>query len=164
MPIPKSWYEAGVAHRADDFPTLAQRIGVSDDAFGTTLRRFNEVAAAGRDTDFGRGDSAYDRYYGDPTIEPNPNLRPLTDGPFYAVKMVLSDLGTCGGLRADSRGRVLREDRSAIDGLYAIGNTAGNVFGASYPGAGATIGQGLVYGYIAAHDAAAHDFATSPVG
>lgn len=164
MSIPKSWYEAGVAYRADDFPTLAHRIGVSEDAFGTTLRRFNEMAATGRDTDFGRGDSAYDRYYGDPTVGPNPNLRPLTDGPFYAVKMVLSDLGTCGGLRADSRGRVLREDRSAIDGLYAIGNTAGNVFGASYPGAGATIGQGLVYGYIAAHDAAAHDIATSPVG
>jgi len=87
-------------------------------------------------------------------VTPNPNLRPLVKGPFYAVKMVLSDLGTCGGLRADERARVLREDGSAITGLYAIGNCAANAFGDKYPGAGATIAQGLVYGYIAASDAA----------
>ena len=76
-------------------------------------------------------------------------------GPFYAVKMVLSDLGTCGGLTTDEKARVLRrEDGRAIAGLYAIGNTAANAFGKTYPGAGATIAQGLVYGYIAARDAA----------
>ena len=64
--------------------------------------------------------------------------------------MVLSDLGTCGGLRADDCARVLREDGTVIDGLYAIGNTAANAFGTTYPGAGATIAQGFVYGYIAA--------------
>ena len=112
------------------------------------------MASAGDDSDFGRGESAYDRYYGDPTITPNPNLRPLDKGPFYAVRMTLSDLGTCGGLRADERARVLREDGTAIAGLYAIGNTAANAFGTTYPGAGATIAQGLVYGYIAAGDAA----------
>jgi 3-oxosteroid 1-dehydrogenase len=68
--------------------------------------------------------------------------------------MVLSDLGTCGGLKADERARVLREDGGVIAGLYAIGNSAANAFGATYPGAGATIAQGLVYGYIAARDAA----------
>jgi 3-oxosteroid 1-dehydrogenase len=68
--------------------------------------------------------------------------------------MVLSDLGTCGGLKTDERARVLREDGSVITGLYAIGNTAANAFGTTYPGAGATIAQGLVYGYIAARDAA----------
>ncbi len=120
-----------------------------------TVSRYDEMARAGEDSDFGRGNSAYDRYYGDPTIAPNPNLRPLDKGPFYAVRMTLSDLGTCGGLRADERARVLREDGTAIAGLYAIGNTAANAFGATYPGAGATIAQGLVYGYIAASDAAA---------
>ncbi|MGH8882772.1 MAG: FAD-binding protein, partial [Stackebrandtia sp.] len=74
-------------------------------------------------------------------------------GALYAVKLVLSDLGTCGGVRADGSARVLREDGSVIDGLYAIGNTAANAFGKTYPGAGATIGQGLVYGYIAAKTA-----------
>ncbi len=154
MAIPQEWYDAGIAQRAGDFRELATKLVVPSEQFTETVTRFNENAAAGQDCDFGRGRSAYDRYYGDPTITPNPNLRPLVKGPFYAVKMVLSDLGTCGGLRADDRARVLREDGTAIEGLYAVGNSAANAFGATYPGAGATIAQGLVYGYAAACDAA----------
>jgi len=154
MRVPRAWYDAGIAVRADDLTELGAHIGVPVSEFFATMTRFNQNAAAGEDPDFGRGRSAYDRYYGDPTIKPNPNLRPLVKGPFYAVKMVLSDLGTCGGLKTDERARVLREDGGAITGLYAIGNTAANAFGTTYPGAGATIAQGLVYGYIAARDAA----------
>jgi hypothetical protein len=154
MAIPESWYEAGIAHRSADLAELGRKMGVPELPFLETMSEFNEMASGGIDSDFGRGSSAYDRYYGDPTVTPNPNLRPLDHGPFYAVKMVLSDLGTCGGLRADDRARVLREDGTPIDGLYAIGNTAANAFGASYPGAGATIAQGLVFGYVAARDAA----------
>lgn len=162
MRIPRAWYEAGIAARADGFSALGAQIGVPVAEFGETMARFNECAAAGEDSDFGRGRSAYDRYYGDPTITPNPNLRPLLKGPFYAVKMVLSDLGTCGGLSVDERARVLREDGAPIAGLYAIGNTAANAFGTTYPGAGATIAQGLVYGYIAARDAAGATDVASP--
>ena len=154
MRLPQSWYDAGIAVRADNLTELGSQMGVPVAEFFATMARFNQNASAGEDPDFGRGRSAYDRYYGDPTIKPNPNLRPLVKGPFYAVKMVLSDLGTCGGLRTDDRARVLREDGGAIAGLYAVGNTAANAFGTTYPGAGATIAQGLVYGYIAAHDAA----------
>ncbi|MGW5321866.1 3-ketosteroid-delta-1-dehydrogenase [Rhodococcus pyridinivorans] len=156
-PLPEAWYEAGIAHRGTTAAELAASMGVPVDTFAATFGRFNEDAAAGTDSEFGRGGSAYDRYYGDPTVQPNPNLRPLTHGPLYAVKMTLSDLGTCGGVRADERARVLREDGSPIAGLYAIGNTAANAFGHRYPGAGATIGQGLVFGYIAARDAASSD-------
>lgn len=155
MRIPQSWYDAGIAHRSDSLADLATLIEVPREQFHATLARFNEMSHAGEDSDFHRGRSMYDRYYGDPTISPNPNLRALDKGPFYAVKVVLSDLGTCGGLRADACARVLRENGSAIEGLYAIGNTAANAFGATYPGAGATIAQGLVYGYIAAQHAAA---------
>lgn len=154
MPLPAAWYEAGIAQRSDNIAELGRMMGVPDSEFAATVARFNESAKAGNDPDFQRGRSAYDRYYGDPTVSPNPNLRALDKGPYYAVKIVLSDLGTCGGLRADDHARVLREDGTAIDGLYAIGNTAANAFGATYPGAGATIAQGLVYGYIAARDAA----------
>ena len=155
MSLPQAWYDAGIAHRSDDLAELGRMMNVPEAQFVATMSRFNDMARAGDDSDYGRGRSAYDRYYGDPTITPNPNLRPLDKGPFYAVRMALSDLGTCGGVRADERARVLREDGSAIAGLYAIGNTAANAFGATYPGAGATIAQGLVYGYIAALDAAA---------
>jgi len=155
MAIPESWYDGGIAHRSDNMAELAGMIGVPESQFLSTVSRFNEMSCAGDDSDFHRGRSAYDRYYGDPTVTPNPNLRALEKGPFYAVKMVLSDLGTCGGLSADERARVLRQDGSVIDGLYAIGNTAANAFGATYPGAGATIAQGLVFGYVAALDAVA---------
>lgn len=154
MPVPRAWYDAGIAVRAESMSELAALMGVPVAEFSSTATRFNENAFAGEDPDFGRGRSAYDRYYGDPTITPNPNLRPLVKGPFYAVKMVLSDLGTCGGLRADEHARVLREDGTVLEGLYAIGNNAANAFGNRYPGAGATIAQGLVYGYLAALDAA----------
>jgi hypothetical protein len=154
MVIPQAWYDNEICWRADTLESLATQIGVSAQQFTDTMRRFNQAAHAGIDSEFHRGESAYDRYYGDPTVTPTPNLRPLRQGPFYAVKMGLSDLGTCGGLRADDRARVLKENGVPISGLYAIGNTAANAFGATYPGAGATIAQGLVYGYIAAHDAA----------
>ena len=153
MPIPKEWFEAGIAVKGSSPAELAAAMGVPVHQFEESINRFNQLAKLGVDHDFGRGGSAYDRYYGDPTVAPNPNLRPLS-GDLYAVKVVVSDLGTCGGLVADDKGRVLNEEGQTIPGLYAIGNTAANVFGESYPGAGATIGQGLVFGYIAARDVA----------
>lgn len=152
--LPKVWYDAGIAHRADSAAELARSIGLPEDTFTATFGRFNTLAAAAVDEDFHRGATSYDRYYGDPTVRPNANLRPLT-GTLYAVRMVLADLGTCGGLATNANAQVLREDGTAIEGLYASGNTSANVFGRSYPGAGATIGQGLVFGYLAAKHAAA---------
>ncbi len=60
MPIPRSWYDAGIAVRADDFGSLAARMGVPEENFRATVDRFNEDAFAGEDPDFGRGRSAYD--------------------------------------------------------------------------------------------------------
>lgn len=153
MPIPDEWYETGIAVKGSSPSELAQAMGVPVDQFVKSIDRYNTLAHLGVDHDFGRGSNAYDRYYGDPNVAPNPNLRPL-EGNLYAVKVVVSDLGTCGGVVADEKARVLDKDGNVIDGLYAIGNTAANAFGNTYPGAGATIGQGLVFGYIAARDAA----------
>lgn len=152
-PLPQAWYDAGIAVTAETAEELAGKMGVPADALADQIERFNKDAALGYDREFGRGDSRYDNYYGDPTITPNPNLRPLK-GTLYAVRVVNADLGTCGGLVADEKARVLRPDGSVIEGLYAIGNAAANAFGKTYPGAGATIGQGLVFGMIAAEHAA----------
>ena len=151
--LPEEWYKAGIAFSADTPQELAKAVGFPENDFNEAFNRFNQMAEKGKDEDFQRGENAYDRYYGDPTVKPNPNLLPLK-GKLYAVKVVLSDLGTCGGLIADENGRVLREDKTVIEGLYAIGNTAANIFGKVYPGAGGTICQGLVYGYIVANHAA----------
>jgi 3-oxosteroid 1-dehydrogenase len=121
----------------------------------STVARFNEFARTGRDEDFRRGDSAYDRYYGDPRQHPNPCLGPLLKPPFYAFQIVPGDLGTKGGLRTDERARVLRDDGTPIPGLYAAGNTSAAVMGRSYAGAGATIGPAMTFGYLAALDLAA---------
>ncbi|HLW30638.1 MAG TPA: 3-ketosteroid-delta-1-dehydrogenase [Aequorivita sp.] len=152
--LPQEWYDAGIAFSADIPEEIAKLTGLPEKDFAESFARFNKLAESGKDEDFQRGESAYDRYYGDPTVNPNPNLLALK-GKLYAVKVVLSDLGTCGGLVADEHGRVLREDKTAIEGLYAVGNTAANIFGRVYPGAGGTICQGLVYGHIVAEHAAA---------
>ena len=161
-PLPRRWYRAGAVFRAPTLTELAEQVGVDPEGLSKTVTRFNEFAEAGRDEDFRRGDSAYDRYYGDPRCRPNPNLAPLAQAPFYAVKIVPGDLGTKGGLRTDERARVLRPDGTAIAGLYAAGNASASVMGHSYAGAGATIGPAMTFGYIAALDLADADRETKP--
>jgi 3-oxosteroid 1-dehydrogenase len=151
-PFPRRWYAAGAVFQAPDLAVLGDTIGVDPGALAKTVARFNEFARSGHDEEFSRGASAYDRYYGDPRCRPNPNLAPLAKAPFYAAAIVPGDLGTKGGLRTDARARVLREDGSVIDGLYAAGNASAAVMGHSYAGAGATIGPAMTFGYIAAYD------------
>jgi 3-oxosteroid 1-dehydrogenase len=153
-PLPRRWFRSGSVFKADSLAALAEQIGVPADGLVKTVEKFNDFAKAGRDEDFGRGDSAYDRYYGDPNTKPNPNLAPLARAPYYAIKIVPGDLGTKGGLRTDERARVLRADGTAIEGLYAAGNTSAMVMGRSYAGPGATIGPAMTFGYLAALDAA----------
>ncbi|HEU4360656.1 MAG TPA: FAD-binding protein [Mycobacterium sp.] len=147
--MPPAWLESGVVKAADSFGELATAIGVSPTRLQHTAERFNQLARAGRDYDFGRGDSIYDNYYGDPTLA-NPNLHPLRKPPYYAFQIILGDLGTSGGLRTDEFARVLRAGDIVIDGLYAVGNTAAALMGRSYAGAGATIGPAMTFGYVAA--------------
>nr|WP_238815693.1 3-oxosteroid 1-dehydrogenase [Nocardia brasiliensis] len=150
--FPSRWLENDNIVKADTIEELATRIGVPSSDLAATVARFNTFAETGKDIDFGRGDSHYDRYYGDPTVKPNPCLAALVQGPFYAAKIVPGDLGTKGGLVADTAGRVLREDGTAIAGLYASGNCSTPVMGHTYAGPGATIGPAITYGYLAVLD------------
>ncbi|WP_345562553.1 3-oxosteroid 1-dehydrogenase [Nonomuraea rosea] len=154
LPLPASWYDSGAVFRAPTIEQLAGKIGVPSAALRATITRFNGFALTGRDADFHRGDSAYDRYYADPYVKPNPCLAPLWLPPFYAFKIVPGDLGTKGGMRTDARARVLRADGSVIPGLYAAGNASGAVMGHSYAGSGSTIGPAMTFGYVAANDLA----------
>jgi 3-oxosteroid 1-dehydrogenase len=149
--LSRAYYEAGVAHQADTLGELATKLELP--GLVETVERWNSMARRGVDEDFHRGESAYDRYYGDPTLQ-NPVMDTLEQGPFYAVRLEVGDLGTKGGLVTDEHARVLRADGTAIDGLYATGNTAASVMGNEYAGAGATIGPAMVFGYLAAHHAA----------
>lgn len=151
-PLPASWLADGAITRSDSLTALADAIGIPPTSLIATITRFNESARTGVDPDFRRGESAYDRYYGDLTNKPNPSLGALTKAPFYAARMVPADLGTKGGVLTDERARVLRADGSAIQGLYAAGNVSAAVMGHTYAGPGATIGPALVFGYLAALD------------
>ena len=153
-PIPEAFFEKGIAFKADGLAELAGKIGVPADALAETVEKFNGYARAGKDPEFGRGDSAYDRYYGDPNLK-NPNLDVIDGAPSYAFRIEVGDLGTKGGLVSDEHGRVLREDGSVIEGLYVTGNSSASVMGNEYAGPGATIGPSIVFGYIAAKHAAA---------
>ncbi|MVU79360.1 3-oxosteroid 1-dehydrogenase [Nocardia sp. ET3-3] len=161
--IPSRWMENDLIVVAPTVAELAEKIGVPADKLSATIERFNGFVETGKDLDYNRGDSAYDRYYGDPTIKPNPCLNKLEVGPFYAVKMVPGDLGTKGGLVTDNDARVLREDGTVIEGLYAAGNTSSPVMGHTYAGPGATIGPAITFGYLAALDVAAKKKNGAPV-
>ncbi|MGJ5828297.1 3-oxosteroid 1-dehydrogenase [Streptomyces ossamyceticus] len=154
FPFPAEWYDAGAAHKAWSLDALASAIGVPAGALRATVDRFNSLARQGDDADFGRGDSAYDHYYTDPSVQPNSCLAPLWLPPYYALRIVPGDLGTKGGLLTDARARVLRPDGSVIRGLYAAGNASAAVMGHSYAGAGSTIGPAMTFGYVAALDLA----------
>jgi 3-oxosteroid 1-dehydrogenase len=132
---------------------LARQIGVAPDGLRETVQRFNEGAARGEDPEFHRGESLQDRYYAPGGEGPNPTLGALDRPPFYAVEIYPGDLGTKGGLRTDTRACVLDQDGDPIPGLYAAGNCSAAVMGRSYPGAGATIGPAMTFGFLAAEDA-----------
>jgi 3-oxosteroid 1-dehydrogenase len=152
--IPPDWWDHYI-FKADTIGALAGKIKVPVDALTRTVANINKYAASGEDPEFGRGGNAYDRFFGDPTVKPNPNLGPLESAPFYAVAINLGDLGTKGGLKTDAFARVVREDGRPIPNLYAAGNATGSPFGNCYPGAGGTIGPALTFGYVAASHIAA---------
>jgi 3-oxosteroid 1-dehydrogenase len=154
-PLPGRWHKCGAVHTAQTLAELASAIGAPTEALQDTVSAFNGYARTGKDLDFGRGDSAYDHYYGDPRVRPNPSLAELVKPPFYAVRIVPGDLGTKGGLCTDVDGRVLRADGTAIPGLYAAGNASAPVMGHTYAGPGATIGPAMTFGYLAAQAMAA---------
>lgn len=146
--VPKSWLASGSVVTARTLDELARKIDVPADRLRRTAERYDRLAAAGRDEDFHRGESAYDRYYADVTL-PVPNLEPLGKGPYYAFALILADLGTNGGVLTDEYARALRDDGSVIPGLYAAGNVTSTVMGRSYAGAGATLGPAMTFAYIA---------------
>ena len=155
-PLMPDWLHRGevrtILKKAKTVEELARQIGIDPAQLRGTISRFNDFAAKGEDPDFHRGEAAYDKMYGDPRQQPNPCLRPIDQGPFYAMPIHPGDIGTNGGLRTDARARVLDTKGDAIAGLYAVGNNAASAMGESYPGAGVTIGPAMTFGYVAARD------------
>lgn len=150
---PQDWYDSGFLVKADTLEDLAKACKMQPEKLVKSVERFNQLARAGKDVDFHRGDTAYDRFFGDPTVHPNPNLGTVEQGPFYAYRVYPGDIATWGGVITDTQARVLREDGSVIPGLYATGVSTAPVMGRTYPGPGASVGPSFVWGYVAAKHA-----------
>ncbi|MGY2874470.1 3-oxosteroid 1-dehydrogenase [Marmoricola sp. URHA0025 HA25] len=148
---PAEHLAAGTWVRGETLEDLADQLQLPE--LARTVAHFNGFAASGVDDDFGRGSDEYDTFFasGD---GPNKALVPVDRPPFFAARLVLSDLGTKGGLVTDANGRVLRPDGSAIAGLYATGNSSASVVGAVYPGPGAPLGTAMVFASLAVQDLA----------
>ena len=134
--------------RGDTLEDLASKLGVEGRAFRATVAEFNGMAEAGRDPDFHRGESHYDRHWGDPAA-PHPTLGPIARPPFYGVRILAGDIGTKGGMVTDGEGRVLGGEGRPVEGLFAVGNNAASVMGPGYAGSGATLGPAIAFGYLA---------------
>lgn len=151
--LPPEYWD-NVLYRAATVEELAKKVDIEPDALVETVRTFNGYAKTGKDLDFNRGETAYDKFFGDARSKPNPNLGPIEKGPFYAVKLELGDLGTKGGLKVDEHARVVDTAGKPIEGLYATGNTTGSLFVDTYPGPGGTLGPSMTFGYVSANHAA----------
>ncbi len=150
---PQLWFDSNFLRRGETLADLAGACDIDERALEATVARFNGFVAAGRDEDFGRGDHVYHNWLGDALHRPSPTLGSIEEGPFYAIAVYPGDVSTFGGLVSDEHARVLREDGSVIDGLYATGTSTASVMGRGCPGAGASIGPSLTWAYVAARHA-----------
>ena len=147
----KPFIDSGYVIRAATIAELARKTNLPAQAMADTLARYNADAARGTDSAFGKGGTDYNRYLGDPENQPNPCLRPIEQGPFYALSIYPGDIGTSIGLETDATARVLGADGTPIGNLYAAGNDMNSIMAGSYPGPGITLGPALTFGYIAAN-------------
>lgn len=147
--LPGRYESEGFFAKADTVAELAQKINVDPAGLQNTVDKMNEFARTGVDTDYQRGDSAYDRYYGDPRFEPNPCLASINKPPYYAIRVDPGDFGTQGGMVITADAQVMHEDGSVIEGLYAIGNCSAPTL-PCYPGPGSTLGPAMTFAYQAA--------------
>lgn len=150
MPIGR-FIKNGYLIKGNTLAELAQNAGINPAGLEATVSQYNVGAVKGQDAQFGRGRTAFNRYLADPENKPNPCVAPVQTGPFYAVKVIMGDLGTFDGIQTSVVGEVLRRDGSAIAGLYAVGNDRASIMGGNYPGAGITHGPNMTFGYITAH-------------
>lgn len=149
MPIGK-FLRNGYLLQGATLAELAKNAGIDAAGLEQTVRDFNVGATQGEDPAYGRGSTSFNRYLADPSRQPNPCVAPVQQGPFYAVKVIMGDLGTFDGIKTSVVGAVLRRDGAPIDGLYAVGNDRASIMGGNYPGAGITHGPNMTFGYATA--------------
>ena len=140
--------------RADSLAGLAAELGIDGSALEETAAGFNRGAEQGRDPEFGRGEFLWIQVLsGDSSHPIHPNLAPVSQPPFYGVRLHPSG-SSSAGLLTDAEARVLHVRGRPIAGLYACGSAAAQTdFGVGYQG-GLLLVRGMTFGYLAARHAA----------
>jgi succinate dehydrogenase/fumarate reductase flavoprotein subunit len=150
MPIGR-FIKNGYLFEGKTLADLARATGIDAAGLEEAVREYNVHAVKGEDPAFGRGRTSFNRYLADPDNRPNPCVAPVQNGPFYAVKVIMGDLGTFDGIQTSVVGEVKKRDGSVISGLYAVGNDRASIMGGNYPGAGITHGPNMTFGYVTAN-------------
>ena len=159
----RRYVASGELIEAPDIAELAAKIGIKPSVLSATIASYNSDAKEGRDPEFGRGSTIYQRHLGDIGHKPNPCVAPIVRAPFFAMRIYPADLGTAIGMKVDAQARVLREDGTPIAGLYACGNDMGSIMNGNYPGPGITLGPALTFGYVAGRHLAERSVAAMPI-
>ena len=152
----------GYLKRGRTLADLAKVCSIDGDALQKTVQRYNAQALSGKDDDFAKGETPYNRMQGDAPFAsergwPNPCMGPLQRGPFYAVKVVAGSLGTFAGLKTNAHAQVLDAQGQPIAGLYAGGNDMNSMMAGHYPSGGITLGPAMTFGWLAAHHMAGRE-------
>jgi 3-oxosteroid 1-dehydrogenase len=153
---PGGVYPAGLVTSAPTLGKLGELLGIGATQLEATAATFSEHAARGEDPEFGRGTVEFvNRFSGDPSHTPSPVLGPITEPPFYGLRLIF--LGTAigsSGVRIDGDGHVLDNAGSPIPGLYAVGSCAATTtFGSGY-NSGMALSRGLTLAYLVAQELA----------
>lgn len=146
--INKSWFKSKFLTKAKTIDELAIKLSINSEELAKTIRKVNQFAESGIDTEYHRGQNARDIFFGDPDNKPNPCLGPIKKGPFYAMELNPGEFATCGGFEINEHGAVLDNNNAPIEGLYATGNCTAALL-PRYPGPGATLGPAMTFGYLA---------------
>jgi succinate dehydrogenase/fumarate reductase flavoprotein subunit len=142
------WLRSGYLRKGRTLDDLARACGIDARGLEETVTAYNRGAREGRDPDFHRGETSFNRYLADPENKPNPCVAPVAQGPFFAVKLEMGDLGTFDGLKTTVAGEVLDRQGEVIPSLFAVGNDRASIMGGNYPGAGITLGPAMTFGWI----------------
>jgi 3-oxosteroid 1-dehydrogenase len=154
--MPGGEYAPGLVTSASTLSELAGKLGIDAAGLESTAARFNAMAREGTDADFGRGSNlSVRRFRGDWNNQPNPNMAPIESAPFFGMRMRLLNTGiAAGGVRTDGEGRVLRTDGSAIEGVYAVGESSARAAAGVGYNSGYSLSRAMAFGWIAARHVA----------
>ncbi|WP_336369531.1 FAD-dependent oxidoreductase [Klebsiella pneumoniae] len=153
--LPFAWYAfraKGWIRKAPTLSALAKKIGLDPKPLEDTVDTFNHYCKQNFDPDFHRGEALWERMRSGnwKAGEKNLSLGGIGKGPYYAMPINRSILGTKGGPLTNAKGQVLSTTGDVIQGLYAAGNVMANPIGSRAISAGTTIGPHMTMGYVCA--------------